>query len=116
MPFHGDLHVPVMCVEAETDLIVLGYLPARQPDDDRLVTWEIAGTAHADVYTFGAGMIDTGAVPIAELTGRVDTHRRTLRDQAEGGGERGPAALRAERRGGALRPLGAQRCAPARRR
>jgi len=67
VPFRGDLRVPVMCVEAETDLIVLGYLPARQPDDDRLVTWEIAGTSHADVYTFGAGMIDTGALPIAEL-------------------------------------------------
>lgn len=67
VPFRGDLRVPVMCVEAETDLIVLGYLPARQPDDERLVTWEIAGTAHADVYTFGAGMIDTGSLPIGEL-------------------------------------------------
>jgi hypothetical protein len=67
VPFRGDLRVPVMCVEAETDLVVLGYLPARQPDDDRLVTWEIAGTSHADVYTFGAGMIDTGALPIDEL-------------------------------------------------
>ena len=67
VPFRGDLRVPVLCVEAETDLIVLGYLPARQPDDDHLVTWELAGTSHADVYTFGAGMIDTGALPIEEL-------------------------------------------------
>ena len=42
VPFRGDLRVPVLCVEAETDLIVLGYLPARQPDDDHLVTWELA--------------------------------------------------------------------------
>ena len=67
VPFRGDLRVPVLCLEAETDLIVLGYLPARQPDDDHLVTWEVAGTSHADVYTFGAGMIDTGALPIDEL-------------------------------------------------
>lgn len=32
---------------------VLGYLPARQPDDDRLRLWEMAGTAHADLYFVG---------------------------------------------------------------
>ena len=29
--FRSDLRVPVLCVESETDLLTLGYLPARQP-------------------------------------------------------------------------------------
>src|SRR6202030_1956911 len=28
--------------------------PARQPDTDRVRTWEVAGTAHADAYLVGA--------------------------------------------------------------
>ena len=66
-PFRDDLRVPVLCFEAETDLMVLDYFPARQPDNDKFRLWEVAGTAHADVYTFVAGFIDSGALPIAEL-------------------------------------------------
>ncbi len=65
--FRADLRVPVLCVEAETDLMTLGYLGARQDDADRFVLWEMAGTSHADVYTFIAGFGDTGRLPIAEL-------------------------------------------------
>jgi hypothetical protein len=65
--FRDDLRVPVMCVEAETDLINLGYLRARQNDAEMLTTWEIAGASHADVYTFIAGPIDTGRLAIEEL-------------------------------------------------
>ena len=57
----------MLCVEAETDLMTLGYLGARQDDADRFVLWEMAGTSHADVYTFVAGFGDTGRLPIAEL-------------------------------------------------
>lgn len=46
-----DLDVPVMQVQAETDLTLLGFVRARQPDTDLLRTWEIAGTAHADSET-----------------------------------------------------------------
>jgi len=67
VPFRDDLRVPVLCVEAETDLINLNYLPARQPDSDSLVLWEIAGASHADIYTFVVGAIDTGSLPIDEL-------------------------------------------------
>jgi hypothetical protein len=66
-PFRDDLRVPVLCFEAETDLIGLGYYPARQPDNDKFRLWEVAGTSHADVYTFVAGFVDSGALPIAEL-------------------------------------------------
>jgi hypothetical protein len=66
-PFRNDLRVPVLCFQAETDLIALGYYPARQPDSDLFRLWEVAGTSHADVYTFIAGFVDSGALPIAEL-------------------------------------------------
>ncbi len=49
-----DLDVPVMLVEAETDLTLLGYVHARQPDTDLIRTWEVAGTAHADSETLRA--------------------------------------------------------------
>jgi len=45
-----DLDVPVMIVETETDLTLLGYVNARQPDTDLVRTWEVAGTAHADAH------------------------------------------------------------------
>jgi hypothetical protein len=44
-----DLDVPVLQFLTETDLFgVLGFHSARQDDSDRLRTWEVAGTAHAD--------------------------------------------------------------------
>lgn len=46
-----DLDVPVVLFETETDLTLLGYVHARQPDTDRIRTWEVAGTAHADAQT-----------------------------------------------------------------
>ncbi len=55
-----DLTVPVMTFTTETDLVTLGYLPARQPDTKRFRNWEVAGTAHADSYTLVVGMGDSG--------------------------------------------------------
>jgi hypothetical protein len=49
-----DLRVPVFMSETQTDLILLGYAPAQQPNTDRIRTWEIAGTSHADAYLVGA--------------------------------------------------------------
>lgn len=46
-----DVGVPVLQFETETDLELLGFVQARQDDADRLVTWEAAGTAHADQST-----------------------------------------------------------------
>ncbi len=66
-PFRPDLRVPVLCVEAETDLVTLGYLAARQDDMENFRLWEMAGTSHADVYTFVVGRADSGTVPIEEL-------------------------------------------------
>jgi hypothetical protein len=65
--FRSDLRVPVLCVESETDLVNLGYLEARQDDDDSFVLWEVAGTSHGDVYTFVVGSVDNGLLPVDEL-------------------------------------------------
>ena len=52
-----DIEEPVFQFQTETDVLgLLASLPARQPDTDRLRTWEVAGTAHADAHilSFGA--------------------------------------------------------------
>ncbi|NIR39083.1 MAG: hypothetical protein GWN07_31985, partial [Actinobacteria bacterium] len=49
-----DLEQPVLIFEAETDLTLLGYHRARQPDTDMIRTWEVAGTAHADAHLIRA--------------------------------------------------------------
>ena len=47
-----DTAVPVMIVQTEGDLFgLLSSFPARQEDSDNIVTWEIAGAAHADRST-----------------------------------------------------------------
>jgi hypothetical protein len=66
-PFRDGLRAPVLCLEAETDLITLGYRDARQDDAEHLVVWEVAGTSHADVYTFAVGFADDGLRPLDEL-------------------------------------------------
>ncbi|MBJ7357298.1 alpha/beta hydrolase domain-containing protein [Nocardioides sp.] len=49
-----DVDVPVVMVQTETDLTGrLRYLPARQPDSERIRLWEVAGTAHADKFQIG---------------------------------------------------------------
>jgi hypothetical protein len=70
MKFRPDLRVPVITVITETDLVgpsrLSGYYGARVSDDKHLRVWEVPGTAHADVYTFG-GFIDSGTLPIEKL-------------------------------------------------
>jgi len=48
-----DLKVPVFIFETQTDLVELGYAAAQQPNTDRIRTWEVAGTSHADAYEAG---------------------------------------------------------------
>ena len=56
-----DLKVPVMIFETEADLLVLGYLPARQRATRFIREWEVAGTAHYDTYGLVESMTDTGS-------------------------------------------------------
>jgi hypothetical protein len=55
-----DLNVPVMIFETEADVLVLGYLPARQAPTKYIREWEVAGTAHYDTYGLVESMTDTG--------------------------------------------------------
>lgn len=64
-----DLDVPVMIVAAETDLTLLGYAHARQPDTDMIRTWEVAGTAHADAQHIRAVIGGPRDPAVGELVG-----------------------------------------------
>lgn len=59
--FRPDLGVPVLAVQTESDLMLLGYLAARQPDSPSFRLWEVAGTAHADDYIANLGATDDGS-------------------------------------------------------
>ncbi len=66
-----DLRVPVLTVNTESDVLgfssLKGTWEARQPDAEKLRTWEITGSAHADNYVFSVGYIDSGSLPIEKL-------------------------------------------------
>lgn len=51
-----DASAPVLQFETETDLDFLRFVDARQDDHEHLVTWETAGTAHADRSTLDYGV------------------------------------------------------------
>ena len=53
-----DLDTPVLTFETETDVALLGYYPARQPDSDAFRLWEVAGTAHTDTYQIRVSRAD----------------------------------------------------------
>ena len=60
-----DIDEKVFQFQTETDVTgMLAFAPARQPDSDKLRTWEVAGTSHADQYLvdFNASMVTEGAV------------------------------------------------------
>jgi hypothetical protein len=68
--FRTDLRVPLLTLITETDLfggVRYGYYFARQPDDQRLRVWEVAGTAHADNYTIQVAPIDSGSAPLGDI-------------------------------------------------
>jgi hypothetical protein len=68
--FRPDLRVPLLTIITETDLFGgrrQGYHSARQPDNQQLRVWEVAGTAHADNYTILVAPIDTGSAPLADI-------------------------------------------------
>ena len=57
----ADLGVPVIVFQAESD-VAFSALLARQPEtpDGNFRLWEVAGTAHFDVYGLTIGLLDTG--------------------------------------------------------
>ena len=64
----GDLNVPVLNFQTESDVTVFASFGSRQADTDRFRLWETAGTAHADTYTVAVGRTDRGDSPaVADL-------------------------------------------------
>ena len=57
-----DVRVPVLVLQSETDVILLGSGLAEQPDSENIRIWEMAGAAHADTYTVSAGRHDDGTL------------------------------------------------------
>ena len=62
-----DTRVPVLVLQSETDVILLGGGLAEQPDSERIRVWEMAGAAHADTYTVSAGRHDDGTLTPARM-------------------------------------------------
>lgn len=65
--FRPDLRVPVLDVQSETDVMVLGSLAARQADTEHFRLWEVAGASHADTYLINAASQDAEGVEPAVL-------------------------------------------------
>ena len=64
-----DQPEPVITLQGETDLFRLGSIDARQPDTGNLVLWEVAGSAHSDIYTTLKSPLDKGGDPVmADVT------------------------------------------------
>jgi hypothetical protein len=62
-----DVRVPVVVLQSETDVVLLGGATPAQPDGPNLRLWEIAGAAHADTYLLGASLEDDGRLPAERL-------------------------------------------------
>lgn len=58
-----DLEQPILMFQTESDPILLNALPSNQPDSAMFRLWEVAGTAHADVYTLVTSNSDLGDDP-----------------------------------------------------
>jgi hypothetical protein len=66
-----DLRVPVLVLQTETDVALLGSGQIGQRDAGLLRNWEIAGAAHADTYLLVASGQDDGALPPARLAALI---------------------------------------------
>ena len=72
-----DLTEPVLMFQTESDLLILGSLPDNQPDSRMFRLWEVAGTAHNDVYSLVTSNTDLGDDPsvadVVEISSPVPT-------------------------------------------
>ncbi len=74
-----DLTAPVITFQTETDLTILNYFGARQPDSEGFRLWEVAGTAHADYYSIISGRLDATGEPRFAAVVEEDTVLGILR-------------------------------------
>lgn len=85
-----DARVPVLTLQSETDLIVLGSVASRQPDSERFRLWEIAGASHFDTYGLIATHRDDGRSPIEQLARELAPTTRPMGMQADPAINAGP--------------------------
>jgi Alpha/beta hydrolase domain len=67
----ADLRVPVLVLQTETDVTLLGGGRAEQADSDLLRLWELAGAAHADTYLLNASWQDDGRLSPERLAALI---------------------------------------------
>jgi hypothetical protein len=63
----ADLRVPVIVLQTETDVTLLGSGRAEQADSGLLRLWEVAGAAHANTYLLVASGQDDGSLGAERL-------------------------------------------------
>ncbi|MFT4518014.1 MAG: hypothetical protein ACI9JM_000391 [Halioglobus sp.] len=69
----GDMPQPVITLQAETDVLRGGAVTFRQDDSDVFRLWEVAGSAHTDLYTTIRSQEDRGDDPtIADVLSKND--------------------------------------------
>ena len=73
-----DVRVPVLVLQSETDLVVLGGAAAEQSDGAMVRQWELAGAAHADTYLLVASNEDDGTLAPARLAELLRPTRELL--------------------------------------
>jgi hypothetical protein len=68
-----DLPEPVITLQTETDIFRLNSIAMRQADSAAFRLWEVAGSAHSDVYTTIKGPLDRGDDPtVADVVSNKD--------------------------------------------
>ncbi|MCB1689759.1 MAG: hypothetical protein KDI33_14785 [Halioglobus sp.] len=64
---------PVLTLQTQTDIFRLNSVTQRQPDSGTIRLWEVAGSAHSDVYTTIKGPVDRGDDPtVADVISNND--------------------------------------------
>lgn len=58
-----DIAKPVLTLQTETDIFRLNSIASRQVDSDNFRLWEVAGSAHSDIYTTLKSPQDRGNDP-----------------------------------------------------
>ncbi|MFL6624321.1 MAG: alpha/beta hydrolase domain-containing protein [Sulfurifustis sp.] len=71
LPLRTDLPTKLFKVNTENDVLLLGEHLIRQPDSDKLHTWEIAGASHVgfDPRGLRAALLARDGIPPASLAG-----------------------------------------------
>jgi Alpha/beta hydrolase domain len=86
----ADLRVPVIVLQTETDVTLLGSGRANQSDSELLRNWEVAGAAHADTYLLFASGQDDGRLAPARLAELMRPTTDILMGQTESPINSGP--------------------------